>query len=88
MRSIDSATEVARIKADLAARDGGWETAIKARLRRGQAVTRELADAAGIRTKREFMLFRGCLRKCSGIEQAGSALGRTGHLNTLWKLTT
>jgi hypothetical protein len=86
MSTIDTAAEVARIKAELAARDGAWEAAIKARLHKGPATSRDLADAAGISTTRELGWFKGCLIKCGGIVRAGEQIGRHGQRNTVWKL--
>ena len=61
------AAEVARIKAETAARDAAWLAAIRARLEQGSATSRELSEACGCGAEEQRPdllkdLFHACIR--------------------------
>ena len=79
------AAEVARIKAEFAARDATWMAAIRARLEQGPATTRQLAEACGSVVKGPFSAFLYALRRAGVLVVAGTTPGPTGFPISLWE---
>ena len=81
---MDRAAEVARIKAQYAARDAAWLAAIHARLAQGPATMRQLAEACGCRINGTFSGFLYALKRAGRLAVVGTTVGPTGAPNFLW----
>jgi hypothetical protein len=83
---MDPAAEVARIKAETAARDAAWLAAIRGRLEQGPATSRELSEACGCgAVSGSFSTFLAALRRSRRLVIVGMAPGPTGIPNLLWE---
>ena len=83
----DDATEVARIKAEFAARDAAWRQAIKERLEQGPATSSALAIACGIdRVRGPFSTFLVKQKRTGALIVVGTQHGPSGWPNNLWTL--
>jgi hypothetical protein len=83
---MDHAAEVARIKADFAARDTAWLLAIRARLAQGPATSRQLAEACGCSSIRgPFSGFLTALKRSGKVVVVGTAIGPTGSPGALYE---
>ena len=82
---MDPAAEVARIKAEFAARNAAWMAAIRAKLERGPATTGQLAETCGCGIKGPFSTFLSALRRAGVLEVIGTRPGPMGFPNLLWE---
>ena len=83
---VDPRIEVRRWRKERAGVEAIWLVKMRARLREGNASTRQLADACEIPAGREFARFRHLIDKSGCIVKVGEAIGPTGHLNIVWAL--
>ena len=81
---MSNASEVARIKADFAARNAMWMVVVRARLREGPAITVELAEACGERSRGPFSHWLHTQKRAGNVIAVGSKVGPNGALNTIW----
>ena len=81
---MDRAAEVARIKADFAARDAAWRLAIRARLAQGAATSQQLVDACGSSIEGPFWSFHYDLRREGVLVAVGITPGPKGD-EFLWE---
>jgi hypothetical protein len=83
----DHAAEVARIKAEFAARDAAWMAVITPRLATGPATTGELAEACGVgRGNKTFRTFLAKQRNAGVLVVIGTKPGPSGWPNSEWGL--
>ncbi len=81
---MNSAEEIARIKAVRAALCATWETAVRARLEQGPATSHDLGKLVGANGRSGFWNW---LRHSQDFAvRLGRAPGPTGHENILWTL--
>jgi len=73
-------------RAERAAVEAAWLLAVRGRLRQGQAITRELADAASVNAGLEFSRFLTLLKKHDCFRRVGQRIGPSGHLNDIWEM--
>lgn len=85
---MDAAAEVARIRAEGAARDAAWLLAIRARLREGPAITAELAEACQVdrKLKGTFSTFIFAHKRAGTLVTVGTRPGPSGYPNAVWGL--
>lgn len=87
---MNATAEVARIKAEFAARDSVWLETVRSRIEAaGPSQSTDLAIACGILESRQRHSFWTFLAKCHSngwLVKVGTALGPTGCLNTTWGL--
>src|SRR5262249_34907372 len=83
---MDPAAEVARIKADFAARHAAWLAAIRARLAQGPATSRQLAEECGCRPRDwAFSAFLTELKRAGRLVVVGTTKGPAGSPCSLFK---
>jgi hypothetical protein len=70
------AVEVARIKAEFAARNAAWTAASRARLEQSPATSRQLAEACGCSVNGPFSGFLSTLRSAGRLLVVGTIRGR------------
>jgi hypothetical protein len=80
------ADDVARIKAEFAARNEAWMSTIVARLAQGPASTMALADVCGCAGRGAFSNFLHAQKKAGRLRVVGYAVGPTGFPNSLWEV--
>jgi hypothetical protein len=83
---MNAAAEVARIRAEFAARNETWLRTVRERLRKGPALSVELAAACGERNRGPFSTWLHDQKKAGTLVAVGSKVGPTGSLNTVWGL--
>src|SRR5262249_20248669 len=77
--AMDPAAEVARIKAEAAARKAAWLAAIRARLAQGPATSRQLAEACGCRSSNgSFGMLLVTLKHAGRLVVVGTTIGAKG----------
>lgn len=86
----DAAAEVARIRAEFAARDARWMSLIKLRLAKGPATSAELASVCLIKSdkyhKSVFAAFLFNQKVRGQLVVVGKRIGPTGYPNNEWGL--
>lgn len=87
---MNATAEVARIKAEFAARDSAWLETVRSRIEaRGPSQSTDLAVACGILDRHRRQAFWTFLAKCKEngwLVKVGTAVGPTGCLGTTWGL--
>ena len=84
---MDHAAEVARIKAEYAARNAAWLASIRARLAQGPATARQLAEACGRGSgiRGPFSGFLTELKRSGKLVVVGTAIGPSGSPGALYE---